>query len=83
MPLFRCLLAAAMTTALILGCGSGSPAPKARDAAPGRAETKAVEAASAVGYSGSQMRKKIDKTIDQAEERARQIEKGAGSAASK
>ncbi|NPV04173.1 MAG: hypothetical protein HPY67_05505 [Syntrophaceae bacterium] len=80
---FRRLLAAAMTTALILGCGSGSPAPKARDAAPGRAETKAVEAASAVGYSGSQMRKKIDKTLDQAEERARQVEKGAESAAAK
>ncbi|OPY90632.1 MAG: hypothetical protein A4E73_02396 [Syntrophaceae bacterium PtaU1.Bin231] len=65
---------------LILGCGSGSPAPKARDAAPGRAETKAVEAASAVGYNGSQMRKKIDRVLDRNDERNREIEKGAAAA---
>jgi hypothetical protein len=77
MTLLRRLFTVAISMGLILGCGSGSPAPKARDAAPGRAETKVVEGASAVGYNGSQMRKKIDKVIDRTEERSKQIEKGA------
>jgi hypothetical protein len=67
----------------ILSCGSGSPAPKAKDLPQGRAETKVVEGASAAGYNGSQMRKKIDKTLDQNDERNKEIEKAAGSAPSK
>ena len=67
----------------ILGCGSGSPAPKAKDTTQGRAETKVVEGASAAGYNGSQMRKKIDKTLDRNDERNKEIEKGAAAAASK
>jgi hypothetical protein len=66
-----------------LSCGSGSPAPKAQSNSEGRSETKAVEAASAAGYNGSQMRKKIDKTLDQNEARNKEIEKSAGSASSK
>ncbi len=80
MTLLRRLFAIAISMGLILGCGSGSPAPKARDEAPGRAETKVVEGASAVGYNGSQMRKKIDKVIDRTEERTKEIEKGAAGA---
>jgi len=68
---------------LILNCGSGSPAPKAKDVPQGRAETKIVEGASAAGYNGNQMRKKIDRTLDRNEERNREIEKGAGGAPSK
>lgn len=78
-PLIR-LFAVAVSMGLILGCGSGSPAPKPKDAAPGRAETKVVEGASAVGYNGSQMRKKIDKVIDRTEERSREIDRGAAGA---
>ncbi len=74
------LFAFAISAGLILGCGSGSPAPSARDAAPGRAETKVVEGASAAGYNGSQMRKKIDKVLDRTEERSKEIEKGADGA---
>jgi len=74
------LFVIAISMGLILGCGSGSPAPKAKDAAPGRAETKVVEGASAVGFNGSQMRKKIDKVLDRTEERSKEIEKGADGA---
>jgi hypothetical protein len=74
------LFAVAISMGLILGCGSGSPAPKAQNAASGRAETKVVEGASAVGYNGSQMRKKIDRVIDRTEERSREIDRGAAGA---
>ena len=77
------LLAPVFTMFFILSCGSGSPAPKAKDLPQGRAETKVVEGASAAGYNGSQMRKKIDKTLDQNDERNKEIEKAAGSAPSK
>lgn len=83
MIMLRRLLVVAISLGLIAGCGSGSPAPKAKDTAQGRAETKVVEGASAVGYNGSQMRKKIDKAIDRTEERSREIEKGAAGAPSK
>jgi hypothetical protein len=77
------LLALVFTMFFILSCGSGSPAPKAKDLPQGRAETKVVEGATAAGYNGSQMRKKIDKTLDQNDERNKEIEKAAGSAPSK
>jgi ABC-type Zn uptake system ZnuABC Zn-binding protein ZnuA len=67
----------------VMGCGSGSPAPKAKDIPLGRAETKVVEGATAAGYNGSQMRKKIDKTLDQTDARNKEIEKVAGTAPSK
>jgi hypothetical protein len=77
------LLTFFFTMLFILSCGSGSPAPKAKDLPQGRAETKVVEGATAAGYNGSQMRKKIDKVLDQNDERNKEIEKGAGAAASK
>jgi len=80
MTLLRRLFAVSISMSLIVGCGFGSPAPKARDASPGRVETKVVEGASAVGYNGSQMRKKIDKVIDRTEERSREIDRGAACA---
>jgi hypothetical protein len=66
----------------VFGCGSGSPSPKAKSIPEGRSETKAVEGATAVGYNGSQMRKKIDKTLDQNDTRNKEIEKVAGSPSS-
>ena len=72
-----------ITILFVLSCGSGSPAPKAKDVPQGRAETKVVEGASAAGYNGSQMRKKIDKTLDRNAERNKEIEKAAGTAPSK
>jgi hypothetical protein len=77
------LLSLVFTVFFVLSCGSGTPAPKAKDAPQGRSETKVVEGASAAGYNGSQMRKKIDKTLDQNDARNKEIEKGAGSAPSK
>ena len=77
------LLALVFTMFFILSCGSGSPAPKDKGTSEGRAETRVVEGATAVGYNGSQMRKKIDKVLDQNDERNKEIEKGAGSAPSK
>jgi hypothetical protein len=67
----------------VLGCGSGNPAPKAKGTPDGRSETKVVEGASAAGYNGSQMRKKIDKVLDRNDERNSEIEKGASGAPSK
>jgi hypothetical protein len=77
------LLTCFFTMLFILSCGSGSPAPKAKDLPQGRSETKVVEGASAAGYNGSMMRKKIDKTLDQNDERNKEIEKGANGAPSK
>jgi len=71
------------TMFFVLSCGSGNPAPKAKDVPQGRPETRVVEGASAAGYNGSMMRKKIDKTLDRNDERNKEIEKGAGSASSK
>jgi len=72
-----------ITILFVLSCGSGSPAPKAKDTSQGRSETRVVEGASAAGYDGSQMRKKIDKTLDRNDERNKEIEKAAGTAPSK
>ena len=72
-----------ITILFVLSCGSGSPAPKAKDVPQGRPETKVVEGATAVGYNGSQMRKKIDKVLDQNDDRNKEIEKGASGAPSK
>jgi hypothetical protein len=67
----------------VLSCGSGNPSPKAQGTPEGRSETKVVEGASAAGYNGSQMRKKIDKVLDQNDARNKEIEKSAGSTPSK
>jgi hypothetical protein len=67
----------------VFSCGSGSPAPKTQGIPEGRSETKVVEGASAAGYNGSQMRKKIDKVLVQNDARNKEIEKGAGAAPSK
>ncbi len=67
----------------VVSCSSGSPSPKAGDTTQGRPGPKIVEGASAVGYNGSQMRKKIDRVLDRNDERNREIEKGAAAAASK
>jgi hypothetical protein len=77
------LLTFVFTMLFVLSCGSGSPPPKAKGTPEGRSETKIVEGASAAGYNGSQMRKKIDKTLDQNDERNKEIEKGAGAPPSK
>ncbi len=80
--LFRlyCLVFAML---FVISCGSGNPAPKGKGIAEGRSETKVVESASAAGYNGSQMRKKIDRVLDQSDARNKDIEKGVGSAPSK
>jgi hypothetical protein len=83
MKTLQCLLVILVSIAFILSCGSGGPSPKAKDATQGRSETKVVEAATAAGHNGSQMRRKIDRVLVQNDERTREIEKGAGSAASK
>ena len=77
------LSAIAILIIFVLSCGSNNPAPKAKESPQGRAETKSVEGATAAGYNGSQMRKKIDKVLDQNEERNKEIQKGASAAASK
>lgn len=78
-----CLSAIAISIVFVLSCGSNNPAPKAKDTPQGRAETKMVEGATAVGYNGSQMRKKIDKVLEQNDDRNKEIEKGASGAPSK
>jgi hypothetical protein len=67
------------TMFFILSCGSGNTAPKAKDMPQGRSETRVVEGASAAGYNGSMMRKKIDRTLDRNDERNKEIEAAAPS----
>ncbi len=83
MKALQCSLVIGISIGLLLGCGSGTPTSKAKGADSGRAETKVVEAASAAGYNGSQIRKKIDRVLVQNDERAQKLEKADGSAASK
>ncbi|HTZ39101.1 MAG TPA: hypothetical protein VMB77_03005 [Syntrophales bacterium] len=78
MKMLQCLLVIVISVGWLMGCGSGGPSPQAKDATQGRAETKVVEAASAAGYNGSQMRKKIDRVLVQNDERTKEIKKGAG-----
>ena len=77
------LSAIVISMVFVLSCGSNNPAPKTKDTPQGRAETKVVEGATAAGYNGSQMRKKIDKVLDQNDERNKEIEKGASGVPSK
>lgn len=58
---------------ILTGCGSQPESPPASDAA-GRPDTKAVEAARAVGYDGKQMRRALDNALDRAEERKKELE---------
>jgi hypothetical protein len=83
MKTMPCLLVLVISIVFLMGCGSGSPVPKAKGTSEGRSETKVVEGASAAGYNGSQMRKKIDKVLDRNDERNKEIEKGASGAPSK
>ncbi len=83
MKTLQCSLVILISIGLLIGCGSGNTTPKAKGSASGRAETKNIEAASAAGYNGNQIRKKIDRVLVQNDERAQQIEKEAGSAAPK
>lgn len=73
----------ALAVLFAVSCGSGSPAPKAKNAPGGRPETQAVEGAGAAGHNGSQVRKKIDRVLDRSDERKIEIEKGARAAESK
>ena len=41
----------------------------------GRSQTKALQAASAVGYDGKQLQKHVDKILEQKEKRDRDLEK--------
>ncbi len=77
------LMCIVITILFVLSCGFGQPAPKAKGTPEGRSETKVVEGASAAGYNGSQMRKKIDKSA-RPKRRAKQgNRKGRGTAPSK
>jgi Holliday junction resolvasome RuvABC DNA-binding subunit len=55
------------------GCGadkSKQVAPDEQKPSAGRSDTKAIEAATAVGYDGSAMRRSVDKALNQADARA-------------
>lgn len=63
----------ALMCVALCGCGSEKEKPQAEEK--GRPDTKAVEAARAVGYDGKQMRKAVDKALNGTEERNRELEK--------
>jgi Holliday junction resolvasome RuvABC DNA-binding subunit len=57
----------------LCGCGSEKTQPPAATNT-GRPDTKAVEAARAVGYDGKQMRKSVDKALDGTEQRNKELQ---------
>jgi PBP1b-binding outer membrane lipoprotein LpoB len=60
--------------ALFAGCSSSSQ-PQSVEKDQGRAETKKLEAASAVGYDGKAIRKSVDNTLNKNDDHNREIEK--------
>jgi hypothetical protein len=75
-----------LVLAFMLGCGadkskssdSGSTEPSA-----GRSDTRAIEAASAVGYDGSAMRRSVDKALNQNDARNAEQQKAIEQATGK
>jgi uncharacterized lipoprotein len=60
--------------ALLAGCSSSSQ-PQSVEKDQGRAETKKLEAASAVGYDGKAIRKSVDNTLDKNDDHNRELDK--------
>lgn len=62
--------------AMLFGCSSSQQQPvAAKDT--GRVETKKLEAATAVGYDGAAIRKNVDATLNQNDNRNKDIDKQA------
>lgn len=71
-----------MLAILAAACGAGEP-PAAPDESPeaaapqGRAETQAIRATAVPGHDGQAIADQVDATLDQAEERKREMESQA------
>ena len=78
----------AMSFALVFISGCGADKSKTSDSgttqpAAGRTDTRAIEAASAVGYDGSAMRRSVDKALNQSDARTAEQQKAIEQAAGK
>jgi hypothetical protein len=58
----------------LAGCDRNQPS-TINQSPDGRSQTKALRAASAVGYDGKQLQKQVDKVLEQKEKRERDLEK--------
>lgn len=60
--------------ALLAGCSSSSQ-PQSQEKSQGRAETKTLEGASAVGYDGKAIRNSVDNTLNKNDDRIKNVDK--------
>lgn len=68
---------ALVLAALLAGCGSNEETGKAGQPQVGREETRKIRAADKVGYAGSAVANRLDKTLDATDARKRQTEEQA------
>jgi hypothetical protein len=78
----------ALSFVLVFMFGCGADKSKSSDSvstqpAPGRSETRGIEAASAVGYDGSAMRRSVDKALNQNDARNTEQQKAIEQATGK
>jgi hypothetical protein len=67
----------------IAGCGSDKPEAPAPAAAPGRTETRGLEAAGAAGYDGAGVRRSVDKMLNQNDARNAETKRALDQASEK
>jgi hypothetical protein len=80
------VIALSFVLVVISGCGadkSKSADSGATQPAAGRSDTRAIEAASAVGYDGSAMRRSVDKALNQNDARNAEQQKAIEQAGGK
>jgi hypothetical protein len=76
---YRSIIVAILVLLALAGCDrnqSQAPQQSTVKQTPGdHSQTKALRAASAVGYDGKQLQKQVDKVLEQKEKRDRELEK--------
>ena len=71
---YRATTVAIFVSLALAGCDRNQPS-TINQSPDGRSQTKALQAASVVGYDGKQLQKQVDKILEQKEKRNRDLEK--------
>jgi apolipoprotein N-acyltransferase len=71
---YRAITVAIFVSLALAGCDRNQKS-TTNQSPSGRPQTKALQAASAVGYDGKQLQKQVDKILEQKEKRERDLEK--------
>jgi Holliday junction resolvasome RuvABC DNA-binding subunit len=71
---YRATTVAIFISLALAGCDRNQPS-TINQSPDGRSQTKALQAASVVGYDGKQLQKQVDKILEQKEKRERDLEK--------